>query len=78
MDIDKLIQVLNRLRNVPMASETAMSILVALGEINEGKQTITPFNMSGISGITPNEMKLIFEFFEKPKTEESTEAEGSE
>ena len=45
-DLEK---VLRRWHNVPMASETAISVANALQEVIEGSEEITPFPFNGIS-----------------------------
>jgi hypothetical protein len=66
-DLEK---VLRRWHNVPMASETAISVANALQEVIEGSEEITPFPFNGISMVTPNEVRLIADSFKKPKDTE--------
>ena len=69
-DLEK---VLRRWHNVPMASETAISVANALQEVIDGSEEITPFPFNGISMVTPNEVRLIAESFKKPEDPEASE-----
>lgn len=62
-DLEK---VLRRWHNVPMASETAISVANALQEVIDGAEEITPFPFNGISMVTPNEVRLVADSFKKP------------
>ena len=66
-----------RWQNVPMPSETAIAVGNALVELRDGAEYITPFSLAAISAVTPSEIRVVVDSFQKEEQPEAT-AEGSE
>ena len=73
---EALKQVLTTLQDVGMSAITAANVLNSLADIESGANHIKPFDLSGVSSITPRELMIIHSSFEKQQPE--AEAEGSD
>jgi hypothetical protein len=60
-----------------MPSETAVAVGNALVELRDGAEYITPFSLAAISSVTPSEIRVVFDSFQKEEQPEAP-AEGSE
>jgi len=69
-------QVLANLQDVRMTAVSAAGVVNALADVRDGATTIKPFDISGISSITPRELVILHNSFEKQQPE--AEAEGSD
>ena len=69
-------QVLQILQDVRMPITAAANVANALADVENGATTIKPFDLSGISSITPRELVILHGSFEKEQPE--AEAEGSD
>lgn len=68
--------VLRSLHDVRMTVPTAVAIANALTDVENGSDTIKPFDLSGISSITPRELRILSNSLEREQPEAT--AEGSE
>lgn len=67
--LDALKVTIERWQNVPMPSETAVAVSNALVELRDGAEYITPFSLAAISSVTPSEIRVVFDSFQKEQAE---------
>lgn len=71
--VEALRETLSRLHSVPMDGKAACCVASALLELDGGNEYITPFDLCGLSSVTPNEIRIIFESF---KRQENPDEDG--
>lgn len=71
--VEALRETLLRLHSVPMDGKAACCVASALLELDGGNEYITPFDLCGLSSVTPNEIRIIFESF---KRQENPDEDG--